>query len=47
MDSKQGYTLKNWMEGLSDEVTKKIWVKSVNPTFASKKKRKFRLIDKR
>ena len=42
MISKQGYALKNWVEGLSDEayypcralgVTKKNRLKSVNPTF--------------
>ena len=41
---KQGYVLKNWVEGLSDEASypwvspKKIQQKSVNPTFASEKK---------
>ena len=42
---KQGYALKNWMEGLSDEAyypwesPKKIQLKSVNPTFASEQKK--------
>ena len=41
---KQGYVLKNWVEGLSDEAfypwesPKRIWLKSVNPTFAPKQK---------
>ena len=41
---KQGYTLKNWMEGISDEAyhpwesPKKIGLKSVSPTFTTKQK---------
>ena len=43
--SKQCYTLNNWVEGLSIEAnypwesTKKIGLKSVNPTFDSKQKK--------
>ena len=43
--SKQGYALKNWVEGLSDEAfypwesPKKIRLKSVSPTFATKQKK--------
>ena len=42
---KQGYALKKWVEGVSDEakfplgVTKKNPLKSVNPTFASEQKK--------
>ena len=42
---KQGHALKNWVEGLSDEAfypwesPKKIWLKSVNPTFATEQKK--------
>ena len=42
---KQGYTLKNWVEGVSDEAhyplesQKKIRQKSVNPTFTSEQKK--------
>ena len=42
---KQGYTLKKWVEGLSDEAyypcesPKKIRLKSANPTFASERKK--------
>ena len=47
MDTKQGYALKNWVEGLSDEAyppwesPKKIQLKSVNPTFDSEQKKFF------
>ena len=40
----QGYTFKNWVEGLSDEAyypwesPKKIQLKSVNPTFVNEQK---------
>ena len=42
---KQGHTLNNWVEGLSDEAyypwesRKNIRLKSVNPTFASEQKK--------
>ena len=42
---KQGHTLNNWVEGLSDEVIypwespKKIRLKSVDPTFATEQKK--------
>ena len=42
---KQGYALKNWVEGLSDEAfypwesPKKIRLKSVNPIFATEQKK--------
>ena len=45
MNNKQGYALKNWVEGLSDEAfypwesPKKIGLKSVNTTFASEQKK--------
>ena len=35
IDIKQGYALKNWVEGISDE---KIRLKSVSPTFATEQK---------
>ena len=42
MYTKQGYVLKNWVEGLSDEAYYRPWespkknrLKAVNPTFAS------------
>ena len=43
--TKQGYALKNWVEGLSDEAfypwesPKKIRLKSVNPTFVTEQKK--------
>ena len=45
MSNKQGYALKNWVEGVSDEAfypwepPKKIRLKSVNPTFATEQKK--------
>ena len=45
MDNKQGYALKNWVEGLFDEAfyplesPKKIRLKLVNPTFATEQKK--------
>ena len=45
MNIKQGYTLKNWVEGVSDEALypweslKKIRLKLVNPTFATVQKK--------
>ena len=45
ISTKQGYALKKWVEGLSDEAfyswesPKKIRHKSVNPTFATKQKK--------
>ena len=45
MRLKQGYALKNWVEGVSDEAfypwesPKKIRLKSVNPTFATEQKK--------
>ena len=42
---KQGYALKNWVEGLSDEAfypwesPKKIWLQSVNPKFVTEQKK--------
>ena len=45
MCNKQGYALKNWVEGLSDEAyypwdsPKKNGLKSVNPTFDTEQKK--------
>ena len=45
MQLKQGYVLKNWLEGLSDEAfycwesPKKIGIKSVDPTFVTEQKK--------
>ena len=46
VQSKQGYVLKNWVEGLTDEayypwmgVTKKNQLKLVNPTFVTEQEK--------